>query len=80
MSFWNFPPDSKLDVLKTNNDTHLRHLVEAICDKDTEGIDQDGKSFTIYGRDQALIIIPESLPMYLFTICLSCYYKIMHLR
>lgn len=57
-SFWQFPHCAKYDEIKEERHAHL--LVGALSDRETniEKVDRD--TFSLYGKDEALLIRPVS--------------------
>lgn len=71
--FWKFGHDCKWDVLNEPQHTHL--ILNALGDKETSvQYNYDG-SYTFYGRQEALLVIPKLLS----TRLLLCFYNVSHI-
>lgn len=70
--FWDFPHDSKLDVLQ--DPQHLHVMLKALNDEETDiQYNHDG-TYTLYGRQEALLAVPKLLS----TRLLLCFYMVAH--
>lgn len=68
-SWWNFPHDSKIDVLQEPAHTH--HILSALSDEETSIQYNNDGSYTLYGRQEALLAFPKLLS----TRLLLCFYS-----
>lgn len=57
MSFWEFPRSSKLDILDERR--HVAVYLAAFKDRDTDIEQVDHDSYTLYGKDEALLANPQ---------------------
>jgi hypothetical protein len=55
--FWKFSHDCKYDILNEPQHTHLIHA--ALRDKETAIEHNKDNSYTFYGRQEALLVIPQ---------------------
>lgn len=69
-TFWHFNHDCKYDILSEPQHTHL--ILNALNDEETSIQYNNDGSYTLYGRQEALLAIPKLLS----TRLLLCFYRV----